>query len=95
MAVTRRVEPSWPPNSSPMTQEEALDWIAELFEEPREKITPETDRKAIPAWDSLGVLTLMAALDEKFNIILSDKDVRGMEKVADLLQILRRNGKPT
>ncbi|PYM13307.1 MAG: hypothetical protein DME18_09350 [Verrucomicrobia bacterium] len=78
-----------------MTQEEALHWIAELFEEPRENITPETDRKAIPAWDSLGVLTLMAALDEKFNIILSDKDVRGMEKVADLLQILRRNGKPT
>jgi acyl carrier protein len=76
-----------------MTQGEALGWIAELFEETAERLTPETLRDDIPAWDSLGVLTLMADLDRDFGIVLSDGEIQGMKKVDDILGILRRNGK--
>lgn len=74
-----------------MTEEEALKWIAELFEE--RAVTTDTRREAIPAWDSLGVLTLIAALDEKFDISVSDADTQGLKSVNDILAILRKHGK--
>jgi acyl carrier protein len=49
-------------------------------------------RKDIPGWDSLGTLSLIAALDERFDIHLSEEDIEGMQSVADLLEILRRHG---
>ncbi len=76
-----------------MTQEEAISWIADMFNEPAENLTPDTPRDSIPEWDSLGVLTLMAEMDEKFGVVLSDEDTEGMTKVDDLLQTLRQHGK--
>ncbi len=76
-----------------MTTQEATRWIAELFEESAEHVTPETPRDAVPAWDSLGELTLMADMDEKFGIILTDTQLKAMVKVDDVLQVLRDNGK--
>ncbi len=76
-----------------MTQKEALEWIARLFEEKPERLTPDTVRDDIPAWDSLGILTLMADLDSQLGIQLSDDEVQGMKSVKDILDILQRNGK--
>ena len=74
------------------TQEEALKWIGEMFER-TDSLTPETPRNDIPVWDSLGTLTLMAGMDEKFGIMLSDAELRAMTKVDDILAVLRREGK--
>ena len=60
--------------SKVVTITEALSWIAELFEEPVENIQPETLRDDIESWDSLGILALMASLDEDFDIILSEDE---------------------
>lgn len=76
-----------------MKTEDALSWLAEVFEEQPGRITIETLRKDIPTWDSLGTLTLIAGLDEKFDIHLSEAEIEGLEKVADVLDILRRSGK--
>ena len=78
-----------------MTEPEALKWLAELFEEPADAITKATPRTTIPAWDSLGVLTLIAALDEQFGIPLSDADIQHFETAGDVLDVLQRNGKLT
>lgn len=75
-----------------MKTEEAIAWIAEVFEEPPGQIAADTARKKIPGWDSLGTLTLIAALDERFDIQLSEKDMEDMQQVKDILEILRRNG---
>jgi acyl carrier protein len=75
-----------------MTTQEATRWIAGLFEEPPERVTPATPRDAVPAWDSLGELTLMADMDEKFGIVLTDTQLKAMTTVDDVLQILRSNG---
>ena len=74
------------------TQEEALKWIGEMFEQ-SDPLTPDTLRDDIPVWDSLGTLTLMAGMDEKFGIMLSDAELRAMTKVDDILAVLRREGK--
>ncbi len=76
-----------------MNQKEALAWIADLFEMPLEKIRPDTKRAAIPGWDSLGVLTLMAALDEKFDTLLTEEEIQAMQNVQDILNVMSKNGK--
>jgi acyl carrier protein len=75
-----------------MMQSEALDWVAKLFEETPENVGPNMRREEIAAWDSLGVLTLMAGLDSDFAITLSDEQIEGMKRVDDILDILRSNG---
>ena len=76
-----------------MNTEEALEWIAELFEEPVENFRPETPRDEIPAWDSLGILTLMARLDEDFEILLEEEEVQELRSIGDILDALRRHEK--
>ena len=76
-----------------MSQIEALQWIAELFEESAAGIQPDTMRDAIPNWDSLGVLTLMAGLSERFDITVSADELADMKRVDDILVVLRRSGK--
>jgi acyl carrier protein len=75
-----------------MTHEEALEWIAEVFEEPAENITPETTRDDVKGWDSLGILNLMAALDEEFDIQLSEEELFETQTVEDILEIFRKHG---
>ena len=76
-----------------MTQDDALHWIAELFEEPPSNIRADTPKDAIPTWDSLGVLTLMAGLSERFDITVDTTELDGMKTVDDILAVLRRAGK--
>ena len=76
-----------------MNAREAVDWISELFEEPSGRLKADTMRADIPSWDSLGTLSLIAGLDERFDIHLSEKEIDGLQCVNDILEILRRNGK--
>lgn len=75
-----------------MTKEEALTWIATVFDEPPEAIRPDTSRDAIRGWDSLGLLTLMADLAEKFQIQPDEKDIRALDSVQDILTLLKKHG---
>ena len=75
-----------------MTEQEALKWVAELFEEPLENVRPETGQDDIEAWDSLGVLSLIAILDEEFDILLSEEEMQGFQKVDDILKVLKKHG---
>jgi acyl carrier protein len=76
-----------------MTFEEALKWIADIFEEPVEHIRAETPRSEIKAWDSLGFLTLMARFDEDLGVLLEDSELQGMNNVVDVLDTMRKHGK--
>jgi acyl carrier protein len=78
-----------------MTEQEAMAWIAEIFEEPVENITPKAARETIPAWDSLGSLTLLAGLDEEFDLLLPEDEIAGLNSIGDILEILRKYEKVT
>lgn len=75
-----------------MTLQEALNWIANIFEAPVEEIHPQTKRDDIEGWDSLGTLTLMAQLDEEFEILLSEDELSELKVVEDILTILKDRG---
>ena len=75
-----------------MTQTEAVAWIAQVFEMVPDQLTPDTHRDDVPAWDSLGVLTLLAGLDSDFGIVLTDEDIQSVKTVGDILNVMRRHG---
>jgi acyl carrier protein len=75
-----------------MTETEAVAWIAQVFEIAPDQLTPDTHRDNVPAWDSLGVLTLMAGLDSDFGIVMTDDDIQAVKTVGDLLDVMRRHG---
>ena len=76
-----------------MTLQEALRWIEGVFEEAAGSLTPETLREDVPLWDSMGVLALMAVMDEQFGVVMSDDDVITMQRIGDILAVLRKHGK--
>ncbi len=76
-----------------MTTQETLHWIAETFEHDPALVKPETLRDEIPAWDSVGVLTLMAAIDKKFGVLLANDDISSMKTVGDVVDVLRKQHK--
>ena len=75
-----------------MTQSEAVAWIAQIFEMAPDQMSPDTHRDNVPAWDSLGILTLMASLDSDFGIVLTDEDIQAVKTVGDILDAMRRHG---
>jgi len=76
-----------------MTRDEILVWLAGIFEEPAGNVRPDTPRDQIAGWDSLGVLTLMADLDEKFDVHANEKEMRDMTRIQDVIDLLARHGK--
>jgi acyl carrier protein len=85
----------WRERENAMTQDEVLVWLAEVFNEPPGSIAAETKKDDVAGWDSLGVLLLMADLDEKFSIQLDEKEIEGLQSVPDVIALLKRNGKLT
>jgi acyl carrier protein len=76
-----------------MTQEEALAWITQIFEEAPNRISLATPRADVPAWDSLGVLSLMAGLDETFGIVANGAELNRMQSVGEIVALLQTHGK--
>lgn len=55
-------------------------------------VTRESTRDDIEAWDSLGHLAILAALDEHFHGKVGDiKEIASVESVTDILQILHNH----
>lgn len=78
-----------------MNTSETLNWLAGLFEMPAGSISADTLREEIAAWDSLGVLTLIAGLDEEFNIQLTESEIQQMRSVKDILNLIQSKGRIT
>lgn len=75
-----------------MNAQDALNWIAAVFEEPAGRLSASTARASIAGWDSLGTLSLIAALDEKFDIHIDEQEIEAMASVEDIFTVLRRHG---
>lgn len=75
-----------------ITLAEALELMADAFNEPLDNVRPDTTRDAIPGWDSMGALMLIAELDERFGIELSAETSREMRRVQHVLDFLGQHG---
>ena len=60
----------------------------DVFDDASLAITEESSAADIPDWDSLMHIALLAEVEEAFGFCFSMKDVLGMQKVGDMLDIL-------
>ena len=76
-----------------LTLPEVLSWLADIFAERPSAVGADTARKDLPGWDSMGQLVLMAGLDERFDIRLSDDELGQLTSIKDILDVLRQRGR--
>jgi acyl carrier protein len=78
-----------------MSEADVIKWLEGVFNEEPGVIAVDTPRDALPEWDSLGVLNLMADMDAKFGILLSNDDLEAMNEIGDIIKILKDHEKLT
>lgn len=63
--------------------------FAEQFEETdASAFTPETKFKELDEWSSLVALSIIAMVDEEYDITLKGDDIRSSETIKDLFEIV-------
>jgi acyl carrier protein len=67
-----------------MKREELRRIVADVLEIKPEQLGSDTDLTAIETFDSVGILTLMIALDEQGGIKLGPADMRGLRHYSDI-----------
>lgn len=77
--------------AEPMNATEVLALLAEIFDEPVGHVTAATPREQLPGWDSLGHLVLMAKLDERFGLRLSQTELDRLTSVSAILEVLEQH----
>jgi len=68
---------------------QALSIIAEAINSPEDAVHPTAQLEDLEGWDSMGVLLLMAELDERFSIILEEDTISAFNTVNDILSKLK------
>ena len=72
-----------------MNTQEAISWIANLFNVDEKDIQIDLPRESLDYWDSMGMLLLMGDLDDLFNFTLSEDQLHNISTINDLLDILK------
>ena len=77
---------------------DVLKKVREIFErafgiDPH-SVSLETNPDGIPAWDSVGHLSLVALLEEGFEIRFDVDDLSGMDSVRAIVRIIEAKKKP-
>lgn len=68
--------------------DEFLAWCGNLFDEPVEHLSMDTPREEVPGWDSMGILLLMADLDEIHGIQLSEDQLEELKTLGDIARLI-------
>ena len=73
------------------TRERLKNLIAEIFKCDPATLTDDVGPGQVPGWDSLGHVTLIAALQKEFGREISLEDAIDVESIADLVRVLDQN----
>jgi acyl carrier protein len=72
--------------------DDVLLMLGEVFEESQDGLSLERKLESIDGWDSVGVLTLMAELDDQYNVALETEEIQNFSTVSDIVAILKEKG---
>ena len=77
-----------------MSEQEILNAVQDIFRDNFDDDTLEITRSTcaddIEDWDSLEQINLLTAMEKKFGLKFKLEDVRGLENVGDLLDLIER-----
>jgi acyl carrier protein len=73
-----------------MDLQEFIGKFAEQFDntDPGE-FKADTEFKALDEWSSLYALSIIAMVDDEYDVILKGDDIRNVETIADLFQVVQ------
>lgn len=74
-----------------ITAAEALGLIAELLDEDADLVAANTELEALDGWDSMGALMIMAEMDERFELTITEEQFEAMTHPSDMVDLLRAN----
>jgi len=65
--------------------------MSAVFDLPADEINDESSPDTIRSWDSLKHINLILALEEEFNILLSDEEILNMRYYTFIKEIIQKN----
>jgi len=74
------------------TFEQLQSLIATTLKVPAKKISETTVNEDIAAWDSLGQVNLMMAVEQTFGVFLEPEEFSSLVSVPAIMQYLREHG---
>lgn len=81
-----------------MTDEAILEAVTELlrevFDDPVLEVTTQTSAKDVRGWDSMKQVMILLAVEEKFNIQLSTREMDRLRDVGDLVSAIAKHTQP-
>ncbi len=66
------------------TMDDLTQVFRQVFDDPEITLRPETTANDVEGWDSLSHVNLIMAVENRFNIRFSQKEVMGFKNVGDL-----------
>jgi acyl carrier protein len=75
--------------SQTVSKRQLFEWLAGVFQEDPGSITLDRTRETIPTWDSMGTLLLIAELDDRLQVTLTEDDLKGLSSVRDIVEAIR------
>ena len=72
-----------------MNTQEAISWLADIFNVDEADIQLDQPRESLDYWDSMGMLLLMGDLDDLFDFTLSEDELNNISTINELLAILK------
>ena len=69
-------------------EKQILDLFCDVFSAPTDVDTVELIYNEYPGWDSVGHMTLVAALEDKFDCMLEMDDILDMSSYAKVCEIM-------
>ena len=67
--------------------------VSDVFGVAVADVTAESSPQTIEAWDSMGHLNLVLALEQNFGAELTPEDIAAMTSVSAICDVLKRKGK--
>lgn len=64
--------------------------FASQFEDtPVEEFKANTDYKNLKEWDSLMLLTIIAMIDDEYNVVVKGEDFKNIDTIEDLFNLVK------
>jgi acyl carrier protein len=71
---------------------EVTEVFRNVFDDEDLIVTPLTNAAMVDGWDSFAHIMLVVALEERFNVKFTTKELSEMAHVGDLLKLLKNKG---
>lgn len=71
-----------------MDAKDFIEKFAEAIEADVQKITVDTKFRSLEEWSSLAVLSVIAMLDDEYDILIEGGDFRQLETIKDIIRFI-------